>query len=151
MKYNMNALRIEGEGSAYTPRHTPAKETCSSNPFGSNSKGPIYEALHRWLSTSMDNRMSEAALHNLSKDLGMFEKGKIKEQAKQHFVGTARHEIAEGLIRCGIFQRSKKVLNEKASVSAPKENVRDLLSETLLYIPEVMSDLRARISLYLRG
>lgn len=148
---NSGAALFEGIGAAYHPTHEPVVEECGSNPFGSNVRNEIEEALQTWLSASEESRYTPGAIHTLREKLTRHSEEDVKKVIHETFIRSDLPEIRRGLRAAGLLKASKKSL-EKATLTESQDSFQtaeELLREAVIFLPPSEDPLRYRIESYL--
>ncbi len=99
------SLLSEGVGGALParPEHV-AVARCGSNPFGSNVKDEIVEAILDWLGTNPLTRDNPGSVHQLRKVLSAYEKKHVFETVKANFHGSDRDDAKVALRAAGLLK-----------------------------------------------
>ncbi|KKN55293.1 hypothetical protein LCGC14_0583840 [marine sediment metagenome] len=99
------SLLSEGVGGGAPPRSEyVAVERCGSNPFGSNVRDEIVEAILDWLGTNPLTRNNPGTTHQLRKALTSYEKRHVFETVKANFHGSDRDDAKTALRAAGLLK-----------------------------------------------
>lgn len=99
------SLLSEGVGGALPVRpEYVAVERPGLNPFGSNVKDDIVEAILDWLGTNPLTRNNPGTTHQLRKVLASHEKKHVFETVKANFHGSDRDDAKTALRAAGLLK-----------------------------------------------